>query len=220
MTLPKEKWDGINISIKGLAKFMSSSHVTQRKVLKDFKYPDPEGSAQAMYYRDARELIRSFHQKNLAPEWLPEKAKLLLSLAAQGSNSTAARLRHNARAITEYQAHFGGEIYELLPEPSLVFVCGIVRVTAYPDLHVRQGGQEKLLKFEFASDKPDVKTIRIVAQGMFAAAEATGLGLKPSAVQVIDVPRGERYEAAKLGSRLAREIEAACATISDIWQRL
>jgi hypothetical protein len=215
--LPKE---GINISIKGLAKFMTSSHVAQRKILRDFKYPDPEGSAQAIYYRDAREFIRAFHEKNRSPEWLADKAKLLLSLAIQGSNSTAARLRHNARAITQYQSHFARERYEVLSELSLAFSYAGVRITAYPDLHIRQDGQELLLKFEFAANKPDERAIKILAQGMFAAAEAAGLGLKPAAVQVIDVPRGEYYKASKLGSRLAREIEAACATISDIWQRL
>jgi hypothetical protein len=218
--VPKEKREGISISIKGLAKFMTSSHVSQRKILRDFKYPDPEGSAQAIYYRDARELIRSYHEKSLSPEWLSQKASLLLSLAVQGSKSTGARLRHNARAINEYKAHFADEKYEILDDLSLAFTSGAVRITAYPDLHVRHNGLEKLLKFEFGSAKLDGEIMKIVAQGLFAAGEAAGLGSKQSTVMVIDVPRGVRYEATKLGSRLAREIDAACETIADVWQRL
>jgi hypothetical protein len=48
----------IKISLKGLAKFMTASPSAQRKVLRDYKYPKPEGEAQASFYRDARRDIR------------------------------------------------------------------------------------------------------------------------------------------------------------------
>src|SRR5260370_35573809 len=119
--MARQRREGITISIKGLAKFMTSSHVGQRSVLRNFKYPDPEGSVQAIYYREARDLIRSYHGKSLAPDWLSGKAKLLMTLAVQGSASAPARVRQNARAYTEYEKFFASEKYEVLPEASIAF---------------------------------------------------------------------------------------------------
>ncbi len=215
-----EQKDEIRISVKGLAKFMTGSHVKQRKILRDFKYPDPEGSAQAIYYREAKDFIGSYLEKGLPADWLAQKGNLLRSLAQQGSSSTAARLRHNARAIADFQKHFGAEKYECLPKLRLAFTSGKVRVTASPDLHIRYRGQEKLLKFEFTAEEPGERSFRILAQGIFAAAEGANLQLKPSATWVLDVPRGARYEASRAKSAIGREIEAACQTIADIWQSL
>lgn len=40
----------IKITAKGLAKFMIANAAQQRKILKDFKNPDPDGFAQKLYY--------------------------------------------------------------------------------------------------------------------------------------------------------------------------
>jgi hypothetical protein len=52
----------IKISAKGIAKFMMSLDATRRRILFDFKHPDPEGRAQAIHYRDAINAIQIFHQ--------------------------------------------------------------------------------------------------------------------------------------------------------------
>jgi hypothetical protein len=70
-------------------------------MLRDFKYPDPKGSAQAIYYREARDSIGSYLDKGIPAEWLVRKGNLLTSLAQQGSSSTAARLHNNARTIAD-----------------------------------------------------------------------------------------------------------------------
>ena len=157
------------ISIKGLAKFMTSSNLTQRKTLRDYKYPDPEGSAQAIYYREARDSLSAFHERSLPVEWLRQRATLLISLAAQSSKSAETRLRNNARALNAYAERFPNTRYSVLPDLRLEFTNSAVRVTAYPDLHVREGRDEKLLRFEFGAAEPDGRAIQILAQGMLMA---------------------------------------------------
>jgi hypothetical protein len=217
--MPVER-NSARISIKGLAKFMTSSNLTQRKTLRDFKYPDPEGSAQAIYYREARDFVRAFHERSLPLEWLRQRASLLSSLAGQSSKNAETRLRNNARAINAYRENFPNTRYSILPDLRLEFTNAAVRVTAYPDLHVREGGVEKLLRFEFGSAELNERAIQILAQGMLMAAAASAVDITPRGVIVVDVPRGRVYEAGRLRSRLTREIEAACQTIADIWPRL
>lgn len=44
----------IKISLLGLANYMAASPVSQRKILRDFKYPKPEGEVKRTYYAPAR----------------------------------------------------------------------------------------------------------------------------------------------------------------------
>jgi hypothetical protein len=82
---------------------------------------------------------------------------------------------------------------------------------------VREGGKEKLVKLEFAEKDPDNEAIKIITQGMFEAALVDGLKLPSSQVLYVDVPRGVRYKAARLGARMRANIEAACQNIAAIW---
>jgi hypothetical protein len=52
---------------------------------------------------------------------------------------------------------------------------------------------------------------------MFEAALVDGLKLPSSQVLYVDVPRGVRYKAARLGARMRANIEAACQNIAAIW---
>ncbi len=160
----------IKISLKGLAKYMTASPVGQRKVLRDFKYPDP----------------------------------------------AAARLRHNARAIAQYAEHFAGRDWEVQPGQKLALFHGDVKVTVVPDLVVIERGHQLLVRLEFSQDEPNQQIIRILGQGMFEAAQQAALGVRSSHVLILDVPRGGSHRA-RTGSRIAREIEAACRNISAVW---
>lgn len=207
----------IKISLKGLAKFMTGSAASQRKVLRDFKYPDPEGRAQATYYREARDFIFAYHKNGHPRQWLEEMGRNLGSMAALSSGQTQSRYRHNARALHNYAEHFGNRVFEVLPSVSLNLSYDGVIVTVFPDLHVREKGAEKIIKLEFGKDAPDDRVVRIISQAMFEAQAEQGLGLSSSAVLVFDVPRGQVRHGARIGSRMRSDIEAACTNIAAIW---
>lgn len=208
----------IKIGIKGLAKFMTSGAAAQRKVLGDYKDPDPEGQAQAAYYREARSAVTKFHRDGRDVTWLEaEAAALLAGAQSAGKPQIATRLKNNARAIECYARNFSGVQYEVLPAVNLALTFGTVQVTVNPDLHIRENGKEKLLKLDFSDTEPEPDAIKIIAQAMFEAARADGLVLPSAQVLYVDVPRGVRHKAARLGARMHNNIEAACQNIAAIW---
>jgi hypothetical protein len=210
----------IKIGVKGLAKFMTASAAGQRKVLRDYKFPDEEGTAQAAYYREARDLVAEFHRQTHAVLWLREKAAVLQSTAAALGGRVATRLRHNSRGLNEYATHFPSKAYDILPERKFYVTFGEVRISILPDLHVREKNRERFLKLEFAKNEPDEDTIKVVSQIMFEAAVAAKVPVGSSDVLYVDVARGKTHKGARVGSRMRTEIEAACANISAMWDSI
>jgi hypothetical protein len=207
----------IRISVKGLAKFMTASAANQRKILRDYKYPDEEGTAQAGYYREARDLIAKYHQKGHQPSWLREKANVLSETASALGGRVATRLRHNVRTLNDYADHFPGTQFEVLPERKFFVSYGPVRVSIVPDLHVRQKTRERFIKLGFGAKEPSPEVVKIVSQLMFEAAVGSRVPVKASDVLYIDVARGVRHKGARAGARMVREIEAACENIGALW---
>lgn len=210
----------IKISLKGLAKYMTGTSSQQRKVLRDFKNPDPEGFAQTIYYRETREFIAAYHREGHDLNWLQEKATRLFTISSVMTGQTAARLRNNALAVQRYASHFGSKQFEVLDDLRFALQVGNVRVSLHPDLHVRERGTEKLIKLEFTKDTPDPKLIRIMTQAMFEASQEVGLVLPSSAVLYYDVPRGAIHKGARLSARMSQEISDACINIEAIWETL
>ena len=168
----------IKVGLKGLAKFMTSNASRQRKVIRDYKYPDPEGYAQAGYYRDARDLIASYRRKGCEPSWLHDQALKLDALAAQAGGRVKTRFKHNARILREYSRYFAKKRFEVLPNVKLKLVFGGVEVSVVPDLRVKERKSEKIIKLEFSKEEPDDRIIKIIGQAMFEAQIKSGMGFE------------------------------------------
>lgn len=205
------------ISLKGLVKYMTSRSSGQRKTLRDYKYPNPEGKVQAVYYREARNAIADYHKHQHSPEWLRRQADIIDTNANAAAGQTQTRLHHNARVLRVYERYFSAKQFKVLKDLSLDLSFAGVRVSVYPDLHVREGNKEKIIKLDFNVDKPDEETIKIVTQAMFEAADRAGLGLSSSCVLYYDLSTGQIYKGARMGSRTRSDIEAACKNIAAIW---
>lgn len=208
----------IKIGLKGLAKFMTSNSAQQRKILRDYKYPDPEGLAQATYYREARDFIVAYHRNGQDASWLIERAMILDSFALQSTGQTKTRYKNNARALREYARFFAKKKFEVLSDVNLKLTLSGVTISIVPDLHVKEGEIEKIVKLEFTKDKPDDKLVKIVSQAMYEAQSGARMGLGSSAVLYFDIPRGKVYKGARVGSRMQSELTAACENLSAIWQ--
>jgi hypothetical protein len=207
----------IKISLKGLAKFMTSNSTQQRKVLRDYKYPDPEGFAQATYYREARDFIVAYHRNGEEPAWLIERAMILDSFASGSTGQTKTRYKNNARALREYARFFAKKKFEVLNDINLSLSLAGVIISVVPDLHVREKDVEKIVKLEFTKDEPDDKLVRIISQAMYQAQSDAGMGLISSSVLYFDIPRGKIHKGARAGSRMQTELKAACENLSAIW---
>ncbi len=207
----------IKIGLKGLAKFMTAGASRQRKILKDYKYPDPEGMVQAFYYHDARHLITSYHRRHRDPQWLLDRAAYLESFAVQAGGKVGVKYRNNARALRQYAKYFGKRKFSILPARKLRWVCEGVQINATPDLHVEEKGKEKIIKLEFSKTEPEAEAIKIITQGLHQAQMLAKMGLSSSSVLFCDIPRGEVHKGARVGSRRLQNIQAACQNIMAIY---
>ena len=209
----------VKLNVRGVAKYIAAGPAKQRRVLRDYKYPDPQGYAQAGYYRDAQEIIEAFHCGRYENEWLLQRAAELQTEASAtvvGQRST--RLRSNATALRSYATHFGNRRLEVLPHLKLRTTIAGVIISAQPDLHVLERRRERIIKFEFAKGQSP-EELKVESQLFLQAAVAMGLGFGGGDVLCYDCRSGEVYRG-RVGSRLNADIEAACQTIAAIWDDL
>jgi hypothetical protein len=208
----------IHISVKGLAKFMRKGPAVQRSVLRDFKFPKgPEARAQTVYYAEARGGIREYHASGNDASTLVKSVDALRTKAERSLGPARSRLEHNIRAMQTYLQHFSGNRFEVLAPPKLEYSHGSVRVGATPDLFVRDGVNEKLIKLDLGVGPTDEEMIKIVLQVIFEAAAKAGMALKPKQVVYLDMSRGLQHSGAKSRTRLTRDIQAACENIEAMW---
>jgi hypothetical protein len=210
----------MRITLKGLAQFMTSRPARQRKILKDFKFPDPEGHAKALYYAEARKAVHAFHSQGNDVGILVRTSLRLERRAVEEGGASARRLRNNVTALTQYATHFVGQLYEVLADRRLQLEYGPVVITVVPDLHVRERRREKIVKVEFSKDEPSPLMIQIITQGMLQAADQAGIDLRSGDALYIDVRRGALHRGGRTRAALARDIEAACMNIADMWDSI
>src|SRR5580692_5369330 len=140
----------IRLTAKGLAKYMTSGHATQRKILWNYKHPDPEGAVQAKYYSEARHAIERYHESGNDVSVAVRAVESLHAKAGRTNGRAQDRIRNNIRALESYIKHFGKRTLDILPTPNLSYVHGQVQVSAFPDLYVSERGRHKIIKLDFS----------------------------------------------------------------------
>ena len=209
------------LSLRGLAKYMTAGAHAQRGILREFKYPD-QAAAAAMrhYYVPAVEAITLHHAGNKGADWLRQRAAAFdADASAETQAGRARKMASNAKALRHYAKHFEDREFKILKQPTWRLHYDDVVVTVRPDLHVVEKGKEKVIRLAFHSGAPDPRAVKIESQCLFQAA-APALGLTSAQVLHFDVPRGSVTKGARVGARLAKDIAAACATISTLWDSL
>lgn len=199
---------------------MAANSAQQRKILRDYKYPDPEGRAQQNYYQKARNCIRAYHKNGHNQQWLIQNARSLATQAEGVRGQARTKLNNNSRAIRQYAKHFSDRDFEPLENIKLSLEFPDVKISVYPDLRVIEKGKEKIIKLEFVKEEPDKKIIKIITQALFEAQVGEGMGLTSASVLYLDVPRGAEHRGARIGSRLNSEMMAACENIAAIWESI
>jgi len=210
----------IRISAKGLANYMTSGDARKRKILRDYKFPDPEGAVQAKYYAEARRVIEKYHSGGNDASIIVSAVDELNTKAARAEGNKQARLRNNIRGLESYLRNFGRRKVTVLATPNMKYERGQVIVSAYPDLYVKDGERHKIIKLDLGKTPANPQMIRIVLQVTYAAAQAANLPVLPKDIIYVEVERGTQHSGASRKARLMRDIEAACQTIEDVWPKL
>lgn len=202
------------ISIKGLAEFMAAGPSKQRTVVRRYKYPrEDEARAMRIYYREARDVVEAHHRRGNGSGWLLDEATRLATLSDYLAGRSRTRLRHNVRGLRAYEAHFAGRPFEVLRGISAPLIFGDVRISVVPDLHVREGKNERVIKLEFGVNPPSDSEVINLGRSFTTtiAAEATR--------QPYLIPLGDRAESILEGLTDRRETtEAALADLEKLVQ--
>jgi hypothetical protein len=122
--------------------------------------------------------------------------------------------------IEQYDDYLGDTVAEMLTTRSFAFAHGNVIIKATPDLHLRTSKRETLVKLWLPEDEPSALEIKVLTQCLFEAASAAGLTIPSSAVQLVDVARGEAHAGARMGSRMRAQILAALEAVEARWVTL
>jgi hypothetical protein len=208
------------LTCRGAESQLLSGAASQRKILRDYKFPDPEGAVQAKYYAEARRVIEQYHTAGNDASVIARAVDQLHTKATREGGKKEDRLRNNIRALESYLRNFGKRNLSVLPTPDLQYTHGQVLVSAYPDLYVKDGGRHKIIKLDMGKENQKPLSIKIILQLTFAAAQRENLPVAPTDVIYVEVEHGVQHSGAKRGLRVMRDIDAACQTIEDIWPRL
>lgn len=209
----------ISIGVKPFARFMLGKAPQQRRILRDYKFPDPEGRAQAKYYREAGPLLRQYHRQGRPQEWLVARgAELRASLS--GRPELDNRLIHNAEAIEAYARQFPAKRIPLLRVPTFVIGFNRVRVNITPDLFWRERDRDHLMFVDFRSTPAVDGEIQTILRLALMAAERAEMIVSPATVTYRSTATGMTIKTTRGGQRLIAEFEATCSNLAAIWDSL
>jgi len=213
----------ISISVNGLAKFMTSSEATRRRILRDYKFPfnkDGSKKPQIVRYSEARAAIRDYHESGNNAATIVIVIEKLIAKKQKNPEKDAARINDNIRALQTYLEHFSNRKFTVLENPKPKYIHGEVSVSAFPDLFVDEDGSKKLIKLDFSETEPDEELVEIMLKVMHEAASANELAVVAENVIYLDITRKTQFNGKKLNKQLKKNIDAACETIADIWPKL
>ena len=211
----------IRLSVKGLAKYITSSPSAQAKVLQDFKYPkSDEPFAMRTYYLETLRAIATFHRDKQPADWLRNVAMALADRSRHEGGSGGRRVAQNARALAQYQQYFSRRSFEVLQAPRFRLAYDTVAISVAPDLFVSEGGRARMIKFQFGGKELSDQAVKVITQCLLVAANKAGHELNAGSVLYLDLPRGAEHTAPRSGTRTWRDIEAACRTIALVWDAI
>ena len=206
----------MRMSARGLVRFMTSSPSGQRKVLRDYKYPEPEGVAQASYYRDVMDVIERYHREERDKEWVLGRALALEQTSWSASGSRRTRLVKNLAAIRAYANQLPRRHYVLLGSPRLAIEAHDVYVSVAAPMHVRENGREKLV-LVLPGERMTEHEARLYCQITCEAADRAGLDIAPRDVVAVMLHAGATVTATPNRARVRRDIDAALQNIAAMW---
>jgi hypothetical protein len=212
----------IRVSCKMVADYMSSTPSKQRKTLAEYKYPDEdEATAKRVYYREARDAVRTYHSGTKSSEWLSEQGDKLADLAALAQRGpTRTRLNSNARTIADYAGHYSSAHIKELERFRGIVTYGRIQIKVTPDLVGIERSRKKFVRLEHGREEPTPRYAAVMCQLMYEAAMAAGLDLPTSAFVVRHIGGRKDFAAARKGARLLSDIDATCRNIEGIWETL
>jgi hypothetical protein len=210
----------VRIGATGVAECISKGLSPRRSMLRPFKYnKSGEGAGRSAYYQYALNAIRQFHRSGNSRTVLRDARRSMDSLASDPSLSHLQRtkLLRNADAIATYQKIYGDRQFELLPRHRLQLKIAGVTITAQPDLWVREGTIEVIIKIGVHKKKQPELFMELMLHILRKAAIATGYKVRARNVAFLDITSGDERIAKLPLSYFNKKLASTCREIEQIW---
>lgn len=216
----------VTLSLGQFVNFMTSSASQQIKIVQDAKYPAERTSrAQARYWQPFRDRIRIYHGQQKQISYLTSEAASLRADASRASTTGRQnKLLANADALDDYAKHFGTRAFVVQQRQRFTLTFHGVTIRVTPDLVVREGKLDKLIRLYPNNPVPSRQYVQIICQTLFEAADQAGWPqggtMTKARVVLLDVQRGMQHNGAQMGARMKANIAATCQQISLIWNSI
>jgi len=139
------------LTLNAVVKIMAASSAKDREALiYDFKYPDPEGKAQAYYYGIARGTIHDYHAAGNDRCVVTTKLDSLLHLYKGANAAKIAKLDNNIRVIQSYMSHFGNRKFCPEDAPQIVVEYEGVSLSMHADFLATEGKDKRIIRYAFS----------------------------------------------------------------------
>jgi hypothetical protein len=206
------------LTLNGVIKIMAAKSAADReKIIRDYKFPEPEGKAQGTYYQPARDLIRRYHDAANDPGVVQSGLRSLEAARDGASTAKLAKLDHNIRAIRAYNGQFSNRRFEpLIHRPVTVVVEG-VSLSLRPDMLAKEKRSIRALRYAFGKDGADVAEVRVSLNLLHFYARAAGIPVSNPDCQLLIVADGTCKQCTGMMSAFEARLRAAMREVNALW---
>ncbi len=206
------------LTLNGIVKVLSTSSAKDRETLiRDYKYPNPEGKAQGNYYGIARDTIRKYHAAS-NDCGVVDSCIDSIQLLYKGANaSSASKLDNNIRATRAYVNHFGGKKFVPLDIPKVVVEYEGVSLSMRPDYLATEGKRTRIVRYAFSQKGATDKEITFSLQLIAFYARLAGIEVQNNDCQLLIVADGTVKTLSGVSTRFEPTLKSAMREVRRHW---
>jgi hypothetical protein len=206
----------IPLSAKGFAEFVLAGPSKRATIVRNILKPkSKEAQVVVLYYARAIRIIRIYHARGNDRSYLESETRSLETRMRDATTIQArASLRNNLRAVRGYMAVYGQRKRIVVPRPRIYFTFGRVRLSASPDLAVKEDGRLKLVKLGVTKHGDNPEVIRIMLRVIYQAA-MTRFEVDPRDVIYFDIANATRIRGSRRDADLALTIDNGCEELQS-----
>lgn len=218
MPAPKGMETIPRLTMTGIAKYMASSDAAKReKLLYDYKFPDPEGKAQADYYNYAKGSIRDYHHSANALTVLDVAMSDMQRKMLGASQQAQAKLENNYRVVTSYRSHFGDRRYKPCEHQPLEVLFEGVQLRLRPHLIATENKKTRVIQYAYGKDGATDMELLYSKQLLFFYAQQLGIEIRPCDCLLLEIATGKIYPASPASRSFVPKLKATMREVQRAW---
>ena len=206
------------LTLNGGVKILAAKSAAEReKIIRDYKFPDPEGKAQGSYYQPVRDLIRRYHEIGNEPRVIQDGLRALEATCSGASTAKLAKLENNIRAIRAYYGQFGTRCFAPLTHRQVIAVVEGVSLSLRPDMLAKEKQRLRVLRYNFRQDGADADEVKFSLNFLHFYAKAAGIPVSNPDCQLLVVADGTCKPCTGLMSAFEARLRAAMREVNALW---